>query len=54
MIEIRYRDGLFCPIVLCDGCGAEITDYRKANASGNEWRAGYKSLSIRLQGGMRE
>jgi hypothetical protein len=26
MIIIRYKDGLYCPVALCDECKNEITD----------------------------
>jgi hypothetical protein len=30
MIEIRYRDGIWQPTVVCDRCGGEIRDFKKA------------------------
>lgn len=30
MLTIRFRDGLFCPILSCDECGSEITDAKIA------------------------
>jgi hypothetical protein len=36
MIQVQYKDGYFCPLVLCDHCGQQIADYKKANATWDE------------------
>lgn len=41
MIQIEYRGGFCCPVIICDECGRKITDYSSGSV---EWTEDGKQI----------